>query len=85
MTVMPLHRRREAVSGRRPGGGSAPCLRRVGWVRLDLEPGRPVRAVAVGVAHRLPLTVPISLHRAAQLAADGVPVVVRRPATPASA
>jgi hypothetical protein len=73
------------MSGRRTGSCSAPCLRRVAWVRLDLEPGRPVRAVAVGVAHRLPVTVPISLHRAAQLSADGVPVVVHRSATTASA
>lgn len=79
MAMGPLRRRQEGATRRTPGGGgSVPYLRRVEWVRLDVESGRPVRAAAVGVAHRLPVTVPISLHRAAELAARGVPVVWRR-------
>lgn len=59
-----------------------PGLRRVEWVRLELVNGRPTRAEAVGVAHRLPVTVPISLRQAARLVAGGIPVVVRRPPAP---
>jgi hypothetical protein len=49
-------------------------LRRVDWVRLTLSPeGRPLRAEAVGVAFRLPVTCPISLATAAELVATGTP------------
>lgn len=82
MAMGPFRRRQDGASGRSPGGGGpAPYLRRVEWVRLEVESGRPVRAEAVGVAHRLPVTVPISLHRAAELAANGVPVVTHRART----
>jgi hypothetical protein len=49
-------------------------LRRVDWVRLTLSlEGRPLRAEAVGVAFRLPVTCPISLATAAELVATGTP------------
>ena len=78
MATRPFRRRRDGAPGGRTAGQGVPGLRRVEWIRLELAAGRPVRAEAVGVAHRLPVTVPISLHWAAELAADGVPVVRRR-------
>jgi hypothetical protein len=49
-------------------------LRRVDWVRVTYDAeGRPVRAEAVGVAFRLPITCQISLATAADLVAAGVP------------
>ncbi|MHB1584226.1 MAG: hypothetical protein ACYCU7_01330 [Acidimicrobiales bacterium] len=72
------HRHEGAAEHRLGAGAGAPGLRRVSWVRIEVVAGRPVRAEAVGVAHRLPVTVPISLKRAAELAAGGVPVVRRR-------
>lgn len=79
MATRSFGHRHEGHSGATPATGvGAPGLRRVSWVRVEVVAGRPVRAEAVGVAHRLPVTVPISLRRAAELAAGGVPVVRRR-------
>ena len=56
-----------------------PCaadgLRRVDAVHVYVTE-RPARAVAVGVAHRLPVTLPITLASAARLATLGVPVSI---------
>jgi hypothetical protein len=49
-------------------------LRRVDWVRLLVDDGH-LRAEAVGVGFRLPVTRPISLSVAAELIAAGTPHV----------
>jgi hypothetical protein len=53
-------------------------LRRINWVRVIID-RNGVRAEAVGIRHRLPAVVPISVAMAASLARKGVPLVVRRP------
>lgn len=58
-------------------------LRRVAWVVVTVD-GAGVRATAGGVPHRLPRTVAISMAEANRLAAQGVPVVVRRPGVTAA-
>jgi hypothetical protein len=54
-------------------------LRRVDWVRLivdsRLDKSQPVRAEAIGVGFRLPVTCPIPLSLAADLIASGTPYV----------
>jgi hypothetical protein len=50
-------------------------LRRVSWIRVRRGVGG-LRAEAVGMGHRLPAVVPISVGTATRLAAGGVPVVV---------
>jgi hypothetical protein len=56
-------------------------MRRVTHVRVVVEPDR-VRAEAVGVGHRMPVTRPIPVATALELARSGVPMVHRRsPAT----
>ena len=52
-------------------------LRRVDWVRLLVDRQR-VRAEAVGVGFRVPVTCPIPLSVAARLIALGVPRVTCR-------
>lgn len=52
-------------------------LRRVSFVRVRLGDSW-VRAEVVGVGHRWPRTLTVPLSVAARLAADGVPIVVRR-------
>jgi anthranilate phosphoribosyltransferase len=54
---------------------AADLLRRIDAVHIDVQ-RRPARAVATGITHRLPATVPITLAAAARLSALGVPVVV---------
>lgn len=69
------------------GKGSRPLdlgLRHLSFVRVDLSGPCP-RAEAVGVGHRRPVSRPVSLQRAADLAAAGVPTVVRRGGDPAPA
>ena len=62
---------------------AADSLRRIDAVHIDVT-ARPARAVAVGVAHRQPVTVPITLASAARLAALGIPTTVHdAPAVPA--
>ena len=51
-------------------------FRRVSWVRVTVHDGH-AHATAIGLGHRLPIETPISLGRAASLAASGVRVVVR--------
>jgi hypothetical protein len=51
-------------------------LRRVEWVRFVVE-DRDVRAEAVGVGYRLPVSRPIPLSVAAELLAQGTPSVTR--------
>jgi hypothetical protein len=58
------------------GSSKGTGLRRVQWVRVLVD-GESTRAEAIGVAHRRPATVPISLRMASRLAAAGVPTVVR--------
>jgi hypothetical protein len=70
------------MRGRRSPSCRAVGLRRVSWVVVTVD-GDRVHAAAAGVCHRLPRTVPIPVKDAMRLAADGVPVVVRR--TPAAA
>ena len=51
-------------------------MRRLDWVRVVV--GRQgAHAHAVGSTHRLPRTVPIPVDLAAELAAGGVPLVLR--------
>jgi hypothetical protein len=67
------------------GKGSRPLdlgLRRISFVRVDLSGPCP-QAEVVGVAHRRPVTRPVSLQQAADLAAAGVPTVVRHGDAPA--
>jgi hypothetical protein len=47
--------------------------------------GASTRAEAVGVSHRRPATVPISLRMASRLAGAGIPMVVRHPEPAAEA
>ena len=61
------------------GGKAGTGLRRIQWVRVLVD-GERTRAEAIGLAHRRPATVPISLRMASRLAAAGVPLVVRHPA-----
>ncbi len=51
-------------------------LRRVDWVRLLVD-HEQVRAEAVGVGFRVPVTCPIPLSVAANLIALGIPLVTR--------
>jgi hypothetical protein len=51
-------------------------LRRVDWVRLTRDHGQ-VRAEAVGIGFRVPVTCPIPLALAAELIASGTPHVTR--------
>ena len=62
---------------RSPGLPAATGLRRVDWVRLVVE-HRTVRAEAIGVGYRLPVTCSIPLSVAAALVAGGIPSVTRR-------
>ena len=57
-------------------GKAGTGLRRIHWVRVLVD-GDNTRAEAIGLAHRRPATVPISLRMASRLAASGVPMVVR--------
>ena len=52
-------------------------MRRISWVRVSWERGR-YRARAIGLGHRLPTEQLIPMEMAADLAARGVPVVIRR-------
>lgn len=58
-------------------------MRRVSFVRVVLADGA-VTAEVVGVGHRLPVTRRVSLATAADLAAGGVPTVMRPAGAPAS-
>ena len=51
-------------------------LRRGDWVRLVVDDER-VRAEAVGVGFRVPVTCPIPLSVAVRLIARGIPLVTR--------
>lgn len=51
-------------------------LRRVDWIRVLLGTDGP-RAEAVGIRHRMPVAVPITLAAATRIVADGAPLVVR--------
>ena len=62
---------------RPPGLPPSTGLRRVDWVRLVVE-RHTVRAEAVGVGYRLPVTRSIPLSVAAALVAAGIPSVTRR-------
>ena len=57
-------------------GKAGTGLRRIHWVRVLVD-GDNTRAEAIGMSHRRPATVPISLRMASRLAASGVPMVVR--------
>jgi hypothetical protein len=72
-----LQRGCTGVLRRSPGLPVATGLRRVDWVRLVVEHDT-VRAEAVGVGHRLPVTRSIPLSVAAALLAGGIPSVTRR-------
>ncbi len=50
-------------------------LRRVDWIRVLLGADGP-RAEAVGIRHRVPVTVPITLAAATRIVAGGAPLVV---------
>jgi hypothetical protein len=52
-------------------------LRHLQWVRVVLG-GDATRAEAVGIGHRHPRTVPITLALAARLVGNGTPVVIHR-------
>jgi len=51
-------------------------MRHISWVQV-LHGGGTVRAVAHGLRHRLPGSVPITVGQAAELGRRGVPLVVR--------
>ncbi len=63
------------LRGRQETPGAA-GFRRVDWVRFVVE-DRGVRAEAVGVGYRLPVSRPIPLSVAAELLAQGTPSVTR--------
>jgi hypothetical protein len=52
-------------------------LRHLQWVRVVVN-GEATRAEAVGIGHRHPRTVPITLALAARLVGNGTPVVILR-------
>jgi hypothetical protein len=52
-------------------------MRRVTWVGIVIHSGRATCEV-VGVGHRVPVCRPVRLGTALDLAASGVPTVVRR-------
>jgi hypothetical protein len=52
-------------------------LRHVQWVRVVVGP-EETRAEAVGIGHRHPRSVPISLSLAARLVGAGTPLVIHR-------
>jgi hypothetical protein len=52
-------------------------LRHLQWVRIVVN-GTATRAEAVGIGHRHPRSVPITLALAARLVRDGTPLVVHR-------
>lgn len=54
-------------------------LRWISWVRIDLSGERP-RAEVAGVGQHRPVTRTIPLRVANELAAAGVPTLIRRPA-----
>jgi hypothetical protein len=60
--------------GARPGSFG---LRRIHWVRIDLTGERP-RAEVAGVGQHRPVTRTVPMSVAADLAAAGVPTLVRR-------
>ena len=51
-------------------------MRRVSWVRIVVADGR-TQCEAVGIGHRLPAVRRVSLDTALELAAGGVPSVIR--------
>jgi hypothetical protein len=52
-------------------------LRRVSWVRVDVDADGAVRCQLAGIGHRRPVVRRLPLRTAAALAAAGVPLVVR--------
>ena len=56
-------------------------MRRISWVKIDLTGEHP-RAEVAGVGQHRPVTRTVPLSIAADLAAEGVPTIVRRPTTP---
>ncbi|HYF45909.1 MAG TPA: hypothetical protein VD926_06830 [Acidimicrobiales bacterium] len=56
-------------------------MRRISWVRIDLTGDTP-RAEVAGVGQHRPVTRTVPLAVAAELAAEGVRTVVRRPVEP---
>ncbi|MCA1691086.1 MAG: hypothetical protein ABR540_02650 [Acidimicrobiales bacterium] len=52
-------------------------MRRVRWVRVVVRPGGRARCQAVGTGHRLPTVREVSLEAALEMAAGGVPLVIR--------
>jgi hypothetical protein len=58
-------------------------MRRISWVRIDLTGEHPTAEVA-GVGQHRPVTRTVPLRVAAELSAEGVRTVVRRPTAPAT-
>jgi hypothetical protein len=58
-------------------------MRRVAWVRITTTAGGP-RAEAVGLVHRIPRVVRISMAAAADLVAAGVPYTIRPAVEPSA-
>jgi hypothetical protein len=52
-------------------------MKRIGWVQV-VHDGDDCRAEVHGLAHRLPRTLPVTMATASTLAAEGVPLLVRR-------
>jgi hypothetical protein len=52
-------------------------MKRIDWVRIVLD-GDDCRAEVHGVGHRVPRTVRVAMATASTLAAEGVPLLVRR-------
>ncbi len=64
-----------SVEGGHAGQQCVGGLRRVDWVRLYRD-GECLRAEAVGMGFRLPMSAPIPVAMAARLIAAGIPSVV---------
>jgi hypothetical protein len=56
-------------------------MRRVSWVRITVD-GHGAHCEVLGVGHRLPAARRVSLDTALDLAASGVPTVVRSTGAP---
>lgn len=77
-TVGPVRVPSAGAEERRDGAARRAGLRRVDWVRLQVDQDeQPVRAEAMGAGFRLPVTCAIPLSVAADLIASGTPYVTR--------
>lgn len=61
----------------RSSPGPSLGMRRVSWVRIVVSGDGTTTCALAGVGHRLPISRPVPLGTALELAAAGVPLVLR--------